>query len=225
MKFRNFIDGPVTEKREFNGTSFFVTGYSRAWRKKRLEEMVREENDRIKEESFKEIHGKTYKSKDCLPVIGVDHAIKGGEKTITNRRPVKFSITQPDSAILAKQLDPAYLEYLNKDVLSNEEKTITIRRGIKFLNKGTTEPKSDYEITCDRVKYLSTNDNNLAKKMRLKPEYQQYVDDFVKNFANGVESAPLKLTDFGFRTDSCGYPLLDPEGRIIISPRSYDKVP
>lgn len=132
MKFRNFILGPVTEEREFNGKSFCVTGYSRAWRKKRLEEMIREENDRIKEESFKEIHGKTYKRK-------------------------------------ALSVEP--------------------------------------------------------KKMRLKPEYQQYVDDFVKNFANGVESAPLKLTDFGFRTDSCGYPLLDPEGRIIISPRSYDQIP
>lgn len=74
MKFRNFIDGPVTEEREFNGKSFCVTGYSRAWRKKMLDEKVREENDRIKEESFRELNGKTYKRKDCLPVSKAEYA-------------------------------------------------------------------------------------------------------------------------------------------------------
>lgn len=64
MKFTNFIVGPATESREFNGVTYCVTGYSMAWRKKMLDEKVREENDRIKEESFREINGKTYKRKD-----------------------------------------------------------------------------------------------------------------------------------------------------------------
>lgn len=55
MKFRNFIHGPVTEEREFNGVTYCITGYSRAWRKKMLDEIVGKEKDRIKEASFVEV--------------------------------------------------------------------------------------------------------------------------------------------------------------------------